>query len=127
MKFKYKEENTLAERQAESSRIKRKYPERLPIIVEKLPRSHIQALEKKKFLVPSDLTVAQFMWMLRKKIQLPSEKAIFLFVGRMLPQSSANMGQVYQEHKDEDGFLYVAYSGENTFGLSNYILPLSLV
>jgi len=26
------------------------------------------------------------------------------------------MGQVYAEHRDEDGFLYVAYSGENTFG-----------
>jgi len=26
------------------------------------------------------------------------------------------MGQVYSEHRDEDGFLYVAYSGENTFG-----------
>jgi len=26
------------------------------------------------------------------------------------------MGQVYSEHRDEDGFLYVTYSGENTFG-----------
>ena len=26
------------------------------------------------------------------------------------------MGQIYQEHKDEDGFLYIVYSGENTFG-----------
>lgn len=23
---------------------------------------------------------------------------------------------IYEEHKDEDGFLYVLYSGENTFG-----------
>ena len=30
---------------------------------------------------------------------------------------SASMGQVYEEHKDDDGFLYIAYSGENTFGL----------
>lgn len=29
---------------------------------------------------------------------------------------SAGMGVIYSEHKDEDGFLYVAYSGENTFG-----------
>jgi len=29
---------------------------------------------------------------------------------------SSTMGQVYAEHRDEDGFLYVAYSGENTFG-----------
>ena len=30
--------------------------------------------------------------------------------------SSATMGSIYDEHKDEDGFLYIAYSGENTFG-----------
>lgn len=29
---------------------------------------------------------------------------------------SSTMGQVYSEHRDEDGFLYVTYSGENTFG-----------
>ena len=29
---------------------------------------------------------------------------------------SAPMGQIYEENKDEDGFLYIAYSGENTFG-----------
>lgn len=27
------------------------------------------------------------------------------------------MGAIYEEHKDEDGFLYIAYSGENTFGM----------
>lgn len=26
------------------------------------------------------------------------------------------MGALYEESKDEDGFLYVAYSGRNTFG-----------
>ena len=26
------------------------------------------------------------------------------------------MGQIYEDHRDEDGFLYIAYSGENTFG-----------
>lgn len=26
------------------------------------------------------------------------------------------MGALYEYSKDEDGFLYVAYSGENTFG-----------
>jgi len=26
------------------------------------------------------------------------------------------MSSIYEEHKDEDGFLYVLYSSENTFG-----------
>ena len=31
--------------------------------------------------------------------------------------NSSTMGAIYEEHKDEDGFLYIAYSGENTFGM----------
>ncbi|CAH1269714.1 GABARAPL2 [Branchiostoma lanceolatum] len=124
MKFLYKEEHSLEHRQAESEKIRRKYPDRIPVVVEKVPNSQIQDIDKKKFLVPTDITVAQFMWIIRKRIKLPSERAIFLFVGKILPQSRytevhfnlANMGQIYNEHKDEDGFLYIAYSGENTFG-----------
>ncbi|WAR13390.1 GBRL2-like protein [Mya arenaria] len=104
------------QRKAESTKIRDKYPERIPVIVERDPKSQIQDIDKRKFLVPNDISVAQFMWIIRKRIQLPSEKAIFLFVEKVLPQSSASMGQVYEEHKDEDGFLYIAYSGENTFG-----------
>lgn len=29
---------------------------------------------------------------------------------------AALMSQVYEHQKDEDGFLYITYSGENTFG-----------
>ncbi|GFR85744.1 autophagy-related protein 8 [Elysia marginata] len=116
MKFKFKEEHTFEHRKLESGKIRTKYPERIPVIVEKDPKSQIAAIDKRKFLVPSDISVAQFMWIIRKRIQLPSEKAIFLFVGKVLPQSSASMGQIYEDHRDEDGFLYIAYSGENTFG-----------
>jgi len=30
--------------------------------------------------------------------------------------AAAMMSSIYEEHKDEDGFLYMTYSGENTFG-----------
>lgn len=100
----------------ESAKIRAKYPDRVPVIVEKVSGSQIVDIDKRKYLVPSDITVAQFMWIIRKRIQLPSEKAIFLFVDKTVPQSSLTMGQLYEKEKDEDGFLYVAYSGENTFG-----------
>ena len=29
---------------------------------------------------------------------------------------AALMSSIYDDHKDADGFLYVTYSGENTFG-----------
>ena len=52
----------------ESSKIRQKYPERVPVIVEKVPRSQINDIDKRKFLVPSDISVAQFMWIIRKVI-----------------------------------------------------------
>jgi len=85
-------------------------------VVEKLPKSQIPDIDKRKFLVPNDITIAQFMWIIRKRIQLSPEKAIFLFVNKTMPLSSATMGEIYADHKDEDSFLYVAYGGENTFG-----------
>ena len=30
--------------------------------------------------------------------------------------AAALMSEVYDDHKDDDGFLYINYSGENTFG-----------
>jgi len=117
MKFKFREENNLETRKNEAEKIRNKYPDRIPVVVERVPNSQIPEIDKRKFLVPNDISVAQFMWIIRKRIQLPSEKAIFLFVNKTIPQSSSTMGQIYTNFKDEDGFLYIAYSGENTFGM----------
>ena len=57
------------------------------MIVEKVFGSQIVDINRRKYLVPSDITVAQFMWIIRKRIQLPSEDAIFLCVDKTAPQS----------------------------------------
>lgn len=36
--------------------------------------------------------------------------------GLDLCYAAALMSEVYDDHKDDDGFLYINYSGENTFG-----------
>jgi len=38
-----------------------------------------------RYLVPADLTVGQFVYVIRKRIQLSAEKAIFIFVDNVLP------------------------------------------
>lgn len=62
------------------------------------------------------MTIGQFVYVIRKRINLPPEKAIFIFVNDILPPTAATVSSIYAEHKDEDGFLYVLYSSENTFG-----------
>ncbi|XP_022380323.1 gamma-aminobutyric acid receptor-associated protein isoform X1 [Enhydra lutris kenyoni] len=57
MKFVYKEEHPFEKRRSEGEKIRKKYPDRVPVIVEKAPKARIGDLDKKKYLVPSDLTV----------------------------------------------------------------------
>jgi len=62
------------------------------------------------------MTMGQLVYVLRKRIAVPAEQAIFVFVGNTLPPATALVSNVYLKHKDEDGFLYIRYSGENAFG-----------
>lgn len=103
-------------RKSEAERIRSKYPDRVPVICEKADRSDIPDIDKKKYLVPADLTVGQFHYVIRKRIKLAPEKALFLFCSNSIPPNAALMSTVYEEQKDEDGFLYIQYSGESTFG-----------
>merc|ERR1712137_1110856 len=112
----FKSEHPLEKRKAEAARIRDKYPDRIPVIVEKAEKSDVPDIDKKKYLVPADLTVGQFVYVIRKRIKLSAEKAIYIFVNNVLPPTAAFMSAPYDEQKDEDGFLYITYSGENVFG-----------
>jgi len=113
----FKQEHDFDTRKGEATRIKEKYKDRIPIIVEKSHKSDISDIDKKKYLVPNDLTVGQFVYIIRKRIELTSEKAIFLFTeNNVIPPTSSLISDIYDKYKNEDEFLYLIYAGENTFG-----------
>lgn len=97
---------------SESHRLLVKYPYRVPIICE----SKNNILDKNKYLVPLDLTLGQFQYVIRRRMRLPQEKALFLFINGNIFNSSQLISSLYDQEKDEDGFLYINYSFENTFG-----------
>lgn len=107
---------TLEARKADSQRLLDKYPDRCCIIVGKNDKSDICDIPKHKFLVPRGLTMGQFQYVIRKKIECRPEQGVFMFVKNKLPQISQTVGNVFEENKAEDGYLYLIYSGENTFG-----------
>lgn len=133
MRSKFKDEHPFEKRKAEAERIRQKYADRIPVrlsmlslistscgskgwfeshwqvICEKVEKSDIATIDKKKYLVPADLTVGQFVYVIRKRIKLSPEKAIFIFVDEVLPPTAALMSSIYEEHKDEDGFLYITW------------------
>ncbi|XP_063212393.1 gamma-aminobutyric acid receptor-associated protein-like 1 [Chroicocephalus ridibundus] len=116
MKFQYKEDHPFEYRKKEGEKIRKKYPDRVPVIVEKAPKARVPDLDKRKYLVPSDLTVGQFYFLIRKRIHLRPEDALFFFVNNTIPPTSATMGQLYEDNHEEDYFLYVAYSDESVYG-----------
>ncbi|AYV86493.1 MAG: hypothetical protein Sylvanvirus1_89 [Sylvanvirus sp.] len=112
----YKETYSFEKRATESANIREKYASRIPIICEKLSSSDVKEIDKKKYLVPNELTAGQFLYVIRKRIQLPPEGALFLSMKNTIPPAAEMLSSLYQKHKDADGFLYITYASENTFG-----------
>ena len=113
----FRKQNSLEKRKQEAERVKQKHPSRVPIICERGGLTEIPLIDKKKYLVPGDLTAGQFIYVIRKRLELDAAKAIFIFINNsIIPPSSAYFDSLYDTYKNEDGFLYITYSGENTFG-----------
>jgi GABA(A) receptor-associated protein len=100
----------------ESHKIFEKYPDRIPIIVKKVDKSNVPNIDKTKYLVPKDLTMGQFLFVIRKRIKLRQEQGLYIFVNGTIPSTNEIVSNIYNKYKNNDGFLYVEYAGENTFG-----------
>jgi GABA(A) receptor-associated protein len=114
----FKSTHSFKDRVNEVIKISNKYPDRVPVICEKMHNAPKDCpdIDKNKYLIPCDLTVGQFIYVIRKRMSLPAEKALFLFINGIVPSSSSLLSTIYDQQKDEDGFLYVKYTFENTFG-----------
>ena len=128
MEFKFKQENRdVNQRRQNCDKIKQQFPDKIPIICEKDPKSLINDIDKTKYLVPNDLTVSQFSFMIRKRLELKENEAFFLLAnGKYSLTGDTNLIEVYDKYKDkDDGFLYIAYASQVTW--IKYILIVKLL
>lgn len=108
---------TLEQRMKESSDILQKYPDRICVYLEKREGcKSLPDVDKNKYLVPSTITISQFTYVVRSRIKIGGEQAIFLFINNTVISGSTTMSEIYSKYKNDDGFLYITYSGENCFG-----------
>ena len=113
----YKDQTPFEKRVEESSKIRDSYPDRIPCIVEKSATEKVLPPNpKRKYLVQREMPFAKFRYVVQSRLKLSPEKALFIFVNNTLPAASMTMDQIYEQNKDKDGFLYVTYASENTFG-----------
>lgn len=61
---------------------------------DRIERNYKYLIRKLSFCL--DLTVGQFYFLIRKRISLRPEDALFFFVNNVIPPTSATMGSLYQ-------------------------------
>lgn len=114
-RFNFDSDFSFDQRKSEAARIQVKYSDRVPIIVEPSEKCKL-VIDKKKYLVPRDLTMGQFLFVIRKRLKLPAEKALFMFIGSQVPSSSSMLSILHDQYVSPDGFLKMTFCEENVFG-----------
>lgn len=100
----------------EVKRLRKKYPNKIPTIVDNLNYgSRLPKLKKNKFLIQRELTVGQLSHVIRTNLTLDPSVAIYMVINNKIHPSSKIIGNIYNDQNNE-GFLYIYYVGENTFG-----------
>jgi GABA(A) receptor-associated protein len=116
MNNQFKAKISFKDRKEESLRIISKYENKIPIICQKHYKSILPNSEKYKYLVEQDFTLGHFIYVIRRRIKLPPEQAIYMFIKGHIISSNETIRSIYNKYVDEDGFLYMYYTNENTFG-----------
>lgn len=111
----FRQRLTLHQRRSEYSKVRRQRPDHIPTIIEQGCRD-APLIDKEKFLIPPTLSGAQLSYVVRRRLQLQPNQALFLLCDHSLVHNQVNMGELHVQHGGEDGFLYIQYVIENTFG-----------
>jgi GABA(A) receptor-associated protein len=109
--------NDYLERLKKSQIILEKYPDRVPLIIQPSKNDRdLYPIDKSKYITPRDLTLLQLQQIIRKRVKFPADKAMFMFINNKVYPITGIIGPIYDTNKDSDGFLYVTYCQESTFG-----------
>ncbi|XP_032626984.1 microtubule-associated protein 1 light chain 3 gamma [Chelonoidis abingdonii] len=114
----FKLRKSFATRLEEGAGIRAKFPTKIPVIVERYQKEkYLPLLDKTKFLVPQELTMTQFITIIRSRMALNATQAFYLLVNnKSLASMSLTLAEVYRDYKDEDGFVYMTYASQEMFG-----------
>ena len=74
-------------------------------------------MDNQKLILPDDLTCQQLLQVLRKRINMNSNQAIFVFCENKVVNGTRTVKELFlSQTEHNDGVLYVIYSLENAFG-----------
>jgi microtubule-associated protein 1 light chain len=87
--------------------IRRQQPDKIPVIIERYDGERgLPLLDKSKYLVPSHVTIAELMVIVRQRLHLHPEQTFFLLVNeKSLLSNSLTIAQVIFESKNNIAYL----------------------
>uniref|UniRef100_A0A914DN69 Autophagy-related protein n=1 Tax=Acrobeloides nanus TaxID=290746 RepID=A0A914DN69_9BILA len=114
----YKQRIKFCCRRSEYFTIHQKYSDKIALIVEKFKsEKRLPDLVRCQFVVPRNTTVGQLQHIIRQKIGDNRNMPVYILVAnKELPSLTTTMASLHERFHDEDGFLYIAFSSEDSFG-----------
>lgn len=105
-------------RKLEYANLKAKFPNKVTVVIERYAKErNLPMLDKTKFLVPEDLPVSRLLMIIRNRMDIGENQAVYVMTAnKTMLTMSRTMAEVYEEHADEDGFVYLTYASQSVFG-----------
>lgn len=111
--FKFSIEHSLEHRKQESLRLRSSFNSRIPIILEKDSHCPYSDMQKHSLLPPDSTKLSTIISIIRKRLKLPINKPLYIYAnGTTLLDDCSNLSQIYEKHKQPDGFLYLLYHNQ---------------
>ena len=113
-KYELFKSKTLEERKKKSETYIEQNPERVPVFI--INKKAAFQLERLKFLIPKTYKIQSLLKTIRNSNKLNKEQSLYISSNKRILSIVKEIGEIYNDDKDEDGFLYLEVTNIEAFG-----------